>query len=85
MKQKILKISPHIILDIYKKGLGGDVIEVINPIPEDSFIVRTLQGETFGDIYVVIQSESFPVLNDGDLIPEVKRPEFSLISRGEKK
>jgi hypothetical protein len=78
-RQKILIVSTHLFISQCKHGFKGEV-EVINPIPEDSYVVRTYQAGTFGDLHLVIHSESFPELKDGDEIPLLEKPKFNLKS-----
>ena len=81
-KQKILRVSSHYFLNFCKHGFKGEV-EVINPIPEDSTLIRVIHEPTYGDLSLVIHSESFPSLKDGDLIPELQKPLFNLVSKHE--
>lgn len=54
-------------------------VEVTHPIPEDSVFVREFQSGNYGELCLVIESESFPLLGSGDLIPEIERPMFNAI------
>lgn len=75
---KILVYPTRLFLDLMKRGFDRPV-RVINPIPEDSIFVRIFQEGCFGNMHMVIASESFPELNDGDEIPRIKNPEFEVI------
>ena len=77
-RQKILRVSPFLFLELCKRGLKGEV-DVINPIPEDSTLIRVIQEPVFGDLCLVIHSESFPILNDGEAIPHVEKPLFEKV------
>lgn len=79
-KQKILKIHPEFILRFCKWG-SDKKVEVLNPIPEDSTLIRIFQTGTYGELAMVIHSESFPSLKDGDEILEITRPEFLNVER----
>jgi hypothetical protein len=77
-KQKILNVSSYFFLEYCKHGFKGE-IEVINPIPEDSTLIRVIHEPVFGNLCFVIHSESFPALKDGDKIPEIEQPLFNKV------
>jgi hypothetical protein len=77
MKYKILSVSPHVFLEICKNGCAG--VEVIkNAIPQDARYVRAyienLNG--WGYVNLVLESESFSELKEGDVIPMLLHPIF---------
>jgi hypothetical protein len=78
MKQKILKVSSYHFLNLCKHGFSGE-IKVINPIPEDAYLVRVIQEPIYGNLSLVIHSELFTELKDGDIIPEIETPLFEKI------
>ena len=75
-RQKILAVHPHLFLDFHIRGFKGE-LEIINPIPEDAKFVRVYQDGIFGVLHIVIESESFPELKDGDEIPLIAKPMFN--------
>ena len=80
MKYKILIVHPSIFIELCKEGL--DKIRIVqNAIPNDAKYVRShLNDYTgWGNISLVIESESFDNLNDGDEIPVIKHPTFEKV------
>jgi hypothetical protein len=80
MKYAILKISPYVFINLCKKGMIK--IKVLeNAIPEDAHYIRGFCEESSGWGYVnlVLESESFRELNEGDEIPVLPYPMFERI------
>ena len=72
MKYKRFRLSEVLFIQLFK---SGDIhIRVINGLPDDTKFVRWYQSQ--GWIEVVIESESFELLNRGDVIPEIISPMF---------
>lgn len=70
---KILQFNTHGFLMLMKHGSDYPV-RVSNPLPSDTVIVRVYQENIVGDINLIIASESFPELKDGDVIPMLLTP-----------
>ena len=51
-------------------------VAIINPLPEDATIVRIFQDDTLGTLNIVLASETFDELNEGDIIPLIQMPQF---------
>ena len=80
MKYKILKVSPFIFLDMCKYGINKIRI-VKDAIPDDAKFIRahTDDNSGWGNISLVIESELFDELKDGDLIPTIPYPTFERV------
>lgn len=72
MKYKILYVHPSIILDLCKNGSEKTRV-VDGKLPPDTKFIRAFTDDNtgYGRIGMVIESESFKDLKDGDLIPIV--------------
>lgn len=72
MKLKILYVSPQFIIELCKWG-AKDVEVIDNVLPADTKYIRAFTDDTtgWGRIGIVIQSDSFPKLQDGQEIPVI--------------
>lgn len=80
MKYSILKISPLIFIKFCQ--YGSDNIRVVeNKLPEDVKFIRayTEDHSGWGHISLVLESESFRELKDGDEIPILPYPMFEKV------
>jgi hypothetical protein len=80
MKYSILKISSLIFIEICKHGM--DKVKVVdNALPEDAKFVRAFVDDNlgWGRISLVLESESFKDLNEGDEIPILPNPAFEKV------
>lgn len=80
MKHKILIVHPQIVIDFCKEGL--DKIRIVeNAIPKDAKYIRCYLNDFtgWGNIGIVIESESFEELQNGDEIPVIKHPTFEKV------
>lgn len=80
MKYKILKVSPYIFIDMCKYGF--DKIRIVkDSLPDDAKFIRAHVDDVtgWGNISLVIESESFDELKDGDLIPIIPYPTFEKV------
>lgn len=85
MKYKILYISPLGLLEICKRGFHH-VQVVANDLPQDTKYIRSfVDGDTsgWGRIGIVIESESFDELKEGDVIPVLLEPVFEKIQQNQ--
>lgn len=80
---KILKCNTTFFLALLKSG-SRDPVKIINPLPKDATITRIFQDNMLGNLNMVIASESFPELKEGDEIPLITMPLFELLLDGNK-
>jgi len=80
MKQMILLVHPMILVDICK--YGTEKVKIIkDAIPKDCKYIRAFTNDQSGqgNIGLVIESESFSELKEGDIIPIILSPTFEKI------
>ena len=70
MKEACLRVSIYFLLDLCKKGVNHH-IKVHNPVPMDAKFLRAGHDQ-YGNLYLVLESEEFKDLQDGDIIPELQ-------------
>jgi hypothetical protein len=69
-KVKYLSVSTQIIADICKKAIE-------NKVPNDSEVVRIMYNALRNEFDVVIYSDLFPEVPEGNEIPRLKEPVIS--------
>lgn len=77
MRYKILNIHPLFFIHISQHGT--EKVRIIeNSLPEDTKFIRSFTNDTsgWGSISLVIESESFEDLKEGDIIPSIPSPTF---------
>jgi hypothetical protein len=77
MKHAILRVSSYILLELCKNGAEKTRI-VKNELPQDAKFIRAGHDQS-GDMFLVIESESFRELKDGDEIPILENPLFERV------
>ncbi len=77
MRVKRLLVSPEFIVDMSKNG--GVHVETTNGLPEDAKYVSQYFDPERACISIVIKSESFPEIAQGDIIPVIENPAFRTI------
>jgi hypothetical protein len=77
MKYAILKIHPFLFVEFCKHG-ADKVTVAENRIPEDAKFVRAFTEDStgWGVVSLVLESESFEDLKQGDRIPVLPDPIF---------
>jgi len=80
MKHKILKISPFMFLSMCKEDTIN-VRVVANILPKDAKFIRAYTDDYtgWGYISLIIESESFEEIKEGDVIPILPYPIFEKI------
>ena len=66
-KIKILEVNSQIVADLCKKA-------IINKVPKDSEVLRIHYDILTNNFEIVIQSEEFPKLKEGEEIPRLPNP-----------
>ncbi len=81
MKYKIVKIHTSAFIDILKHGIYNNVRVVSNALPEDAKFIRAFTNDTsgWGYISLVIESELFPEIQEGDLMEVLPYPIFEKV------
>lgn len=76
MKYKILFVSPIVLINLFKVGIIN--VRCVAGLPEDVKFVRAFTDDTTGwnKIGLVIESEQFDKLKEGDVIPTFPDPTF---------
>jgi hypothetical protein len=69
-KVKYLTVASQIIADICKKAIE-------NKLPEDSEVLRVQYDILSNNFKVVIWSDKFPEVPEGEMIPQLKDPVVS--------
>jgi hypothetical protein len=74
-RRKTLHVSVPIFLALFRTGRQPDY-EVVDGMPKDAAVIDVKKGSAFGTyrddtICLVIESETFPELAEGDPIPEM--------------
>ena len=77
MKEAYMRVSFFLLLEICKNGTDGVKI-VKNALPQDAEYVRA-GYDNFGNMFVVLRSESFEDIKEGAIMPELPRPEFEKV------
>lgn len=80
MRYKILKVHNFIFIEMCK--LGTEKVRIIkDALPEDTKYVRcyTNDDSGWGAIYLVIESQTFDELKEGDPIPLIPGPIFERV------
>lgn len=82
MRVKILRVQADAFIRMQKRDpLGKPVVQLVdNPLPDDARVIRIGYDYT-GWLQFVIESQSFPDLNDGDAMPDLPAPTFRLERR----
>jgi len=80
MRHKILYVSPQILIELCK-GPSIAAIVVKNVLPSDTKFIRAFNEDTsgWGQIGLVLESDQFEELKEGDLIPVLPKPVFEKI------
>jgi len=76
----MFEVHPFIFIELCKHGWDKTRI-IKNALPEDAKYVRahTDDKSGWGAVYIVIESETFDELKEGDLIPLLPHPMFEKI------
>jgi hypothetical protein len=77
MKYAILKVSPLFLVEMFKHDIP--MIKLVDhALPEDTKYVRAFTDDFggWGRIGLVLESESFRELKDGEMIPVLQSPTF---------
>lgn len=79
MRYKILVLSPYIILEIFKHNVSSVRI-IKDTIPEDADFVRAFTNDPtgWGNIGLIIESDSFDDVKEGEQIP-ILDPQFEKV------
>jgi hypothetical protein len=67
---KILKVDSQIIADLCKRAMK-------NNVPKDAEVIRVNYNALSNNFDIIIQSEEYPELKEGELIPELPDPVVS--------
>ena len=67
LKVKYLKVPAQIIAELCKRAMK-------NSIPKDAEVIKVNYNMLTNNFDVVIQSEEYPELKEGSLIPELPEP-----------
>ncbi len=73
MRVKYITIDPDILLEIFTGGHDAKVVE--NALPKDSRVV-SIGHNNFGQINIVVSSNSFPELEENEVIQQLPHPLF---------
>lgn len=80
MGQQILLISPYMFVDMFMQGeIHAKVVE--RALPKDVKFIRAFTNDTggWGNIGLVLESQEWDELKEGDLIPVLPAPMFEKI------
>lgn len=80
MRYAILRISPYFFIEFFRHDKVVKAKISSNILPEDSKFVRAFTGsDAWGYICLVIESEKFDALKEGDEIPILPYPIFERV------
>ncbi len=79
MKLARFCVSAIFLLDIMKHGLDAARV-VENPLPEDAIFHSMYTDSHYRVVWIVVASESFALLEEGALIPELVKPVFTKVT-----
>ena len=75
MKLACLQLTPHIFIELCKHGVEKTLV-VDNKLPEDTQFIRAGHDQ-FGNLFLVLQSDSFEEIENGGKMPMLENPVFS--------
>lgn len=83
VKHAILYVSPHTFLELCKGLYETRNVRIIaNAVPEDAKFIRAFTTDDvtgWGKIGLVIESESFEEIKEGNLMPTLSNPIFEKV------
>jgi len=76
-RYRIIPCTAEVLVSLCKPGPPRLLQVTENPLPEDAQVVRATYSAERDIVLVVIESESFKPVNEGDVIPWLPSPVLS--------